>query len=391
MKVRIGLMIAGGAVILVFLAGLLLPGCFSIMYGGGPFGISPDMVEDANVICTGHFGGWQPFRWAVGNDPRQKRVTFRVDHYFQGSGPDKIELTLFQPKLMESVSRVYPDRMMPLKDQLLVVLQKDENGYHLAAPTSWLVVPWNAAKELSDASTESALEAVCLASLAWWADDSFQPAWSVLLSIPLHAGNFRPGSRSSDIYSRHDPVSGNVLATVANFQWHDPEMIALLKRVIALRGDPFRREALRALLQCDFATGWRTAFIFCQLNPHDPSETRMLISSITADTLPLVPSADLRALLNGEDEEVRCQVARAFGSMKSTSGLPWLAQCLESPDRETQYAAMVALYETIHGQFPEFTCPREDLFKQAPDKYLALYKDWLAQHGYSPAAAATSP
>jgi len=59
--------------------------------------------------------------------------------------------------------------------------------------------------------------------------------------------------------------------------------------------------------------------------------------------------------------------------------VPWLGECLTNADVEVQYFGMMGLYE-VCGKKEKFPTAFLAKFKIHPQKYLAPYQAWWAEH-----------
>jgi hypothetical protein len=90
----------------------------------------------------------------------------------------------------------------------------------------------------------------------------------------------------------------------------------------------------------------------------------------------------VEALSGSRFVAVRYGAMDAMRGMKLTKSAPTLVQRLDSPDRFTQYLAVITLAE-IFGKYGDYA-PGMELFDKNPRRYTELWKKWWAEQGPQP-------
>jgi len=373
-------------------------------YGGlvnvwGEPGMSPEVLNDAEILCSGHFSPhWQPFRWcwdvqlkpeAAGFtygrtiQARRKIIPFIVDHYWKGTGPLEIDVALFEPS-----ERFWGDSwLLPAKENLLVALKKDTTGsgaYQLVNQVnSWLVISGSTQekKKMDSTSPDKVVEAFALDYLEDYAAGP-EAQRMIKLSAPLTIDSISGTGGTFEM--QNGTILQQALATIKNFSVNDEKTIALLEKFMSVPGSPAKGGAFSALIKIDPVLSWKEGFALYEAKSLDPyTFSRVIPVVIRPEYLSQIDPAQIQELLESNPGMAR-DIARAFWQMsdhqtKDPRAIPWLGKCLSNPDVEVQYFGMMGLYE-VCGKKEHFPTAFIALFKTDPQKYLAAYQAWWAQH-----------
>jgi hypothetical protein len=417
----IGLKTALGLLVLFWLAQWSVPkpnGGFVNSWGVP--GMNPAMLEQTEILCSGHFSPrWQPFRWcwnvelkseAAGFSSgrtiraRRKIIPFMVDHYWKGSGPQEIDVALFEP----SESFWGNSWLFPAQENLLVALKKDTTGsgaYQLVNQVnSWLVlVPDAAPAKAGDAAPEKVIEARVLEYLEKYADGS-EAQRPIRLSNPLTIDSISGWGGTTEMHNLS--IVAQALATVKNFHVNDEKTLALLEKLLArpesssqnqnvggatitmwTSGSPVHREVFLTLVKIDPVRAWKLGLDLYESKSLDAYTFESAVPEvINAKNLAAIDPAQIQKLLDS-DPRLAEKLSYAFWQMKDPRAIPWLGQFLDHPDVEVEYHGMMGLYD-VFGKKEKIRTPLIALFKTDPQRYLAPYKASWAQHRaeYVPAA-----
>jgi hypothetical protein len=244
-RLRLGLNVALALLLLFWLAQWAVPRSNGgLVNSAGEKGMSPAMLDDTEILCSGHFSQyWQPFRWCwnvklnVGEPrfersvrARRKIIPFLVDHYWKGSGPREIDIALFEPS-----ERYWGNAwQLPAQENLLLALKKDATGseaYQLVNQgNSWLVIATDSKADVAESSADKVIEAYTYDYLQHYAagPEAQRP---VMLSDPLTIDSIAGLSKTLEI--NNISVVGQALATAKNFRMDDEKTVALLKQMLA--------------------------------------------------------------------------------------------------------------------------------------------------------------
>lgn len=387
---------------------------------GNP-GMSPAILGDSEIVCTGHFSRlWQPFRWCwdvqlkpgradgypVPISARRKIVPFVIDHYWKGSGPNQIEVALFEPS-----EKFWGNAwLLPAQENLLVALKKDTTGsgaYQLVNQVnSWLVVDAAVPDNSNAVSPEQAIEIYAADYLARYAAAPGAQK-TVKLVAPLTIDSI---SSWGGIFEQNNvSVIQQAFETIKNFKIRDSKTVALLEKILALprphaerkggngvtfigNGTTFilwtpdaavRREALATLAGIDPVKGWQQAMVLYRKKTADAPErvylSEVLPQAITADSLSQIDPREIHEMFDGDLKLAR-QISYTFGKIKGPIAISWQAQFLSNPDWEIQYNGMAGLNQNLGGWKAGFPLFAEKTFRQHREACLAPYKAWWEQH-----------
>jgi len=386
-----------------------------VSYWGEP-GMSPAVLDNAEVLCSGHFSRyWQPFRWcwrvelkseaagfASGRTvkARRKIIPFIVDHYWKGTGPQEIEVALFEPS-----ENYWGDSwLLPSQENLLVALKKDttgSNAYQLVNQVnSWLVLNTAAMEIPAQTIPEEVIKMSAFNYLkSYAAGDEDEPM--VKMSAPLVIDSLSGIGGTYEV--QNISLAKQALATVKNFRMNDAKTLAVLTELLGTPesrsrvhnikvGDsampttatPLHDDALAALAKIDPVLGWKTAFnLYETKSIQYYTFSKIIPEVINPRYLSQIDPEQIRKLLNGEPLLAR-EIARSFSQMsnrqiKDPGAVPWLGECLTNADVEVQYFGMMGLYE-VCGKKEKFPTAFLAKFKIHPQKYLAPYQAWWAEH-----------
>ena len=397
---RLGVKVALALLLLFWLAQWIGP----MSMGGlvnvwGEPGMSPAMLDETEILCSGHFSPyWQPFRWcwpvelkANEGSPtygratraRRKIVPFIVDHYWKGTGPQEIDVALFEPS-----ERYWGDAWrLPAQENLLVALKKDTTGsgdYQLVNQVnSWLVITPDT--KVPDAQT--APDKVIMALASHYLDryaagpEAQRP---VKLLAPLTIDSFRGAGGLFETGNRSTALQ--TLATVKNFRMDDDATLTLLEKLWDSPDQPgaaIRQEVLATLIKIDPARGWQAAMKVSQKGAANGGgslgEMNSLPEAITAESLDKIDPAQIQKLIDS-DPRMAQRVSYVFRNMKDRRAIPWLGQFLSNPNWQVQYNGMGGLYELLGGRKAGYRLYAVTIFQADPEKYLAPYKAWWVEH-----------
>ncbi len=345
---RLGLNVALALLLLFWLAQWAAPrpagGLVSPM---GDKGMSPDMLDDTEILCSGHFSqSWQPFRWCwnvqlqVGEPryqrtvrARRKLIPFLVDHYWKGNGPREIDIALFEP------SEGFWARgwQLPAQENLLVALKRDTTGsgayQFVNQGNSWLVIAANAKEASADAGPDKVIESYTYDYLQRYAagPEAQRP---VMLSDPLTIDSIAGVSKTLEM--NNVSVVQQALATARNFRMEDADTLALLKQMLAApephdqnqklpgmgvvmwtSGSPVRQEVLATLMK---------------LAP-DSSDLMAWLKNYNAQPAPAVATPGKFAMIGDAYSNFPWELAKAIGDCDSVEKMmPLITQALSSPN-----------------------------------------------------------
>jgi len=367
---RFGLNVALALLLLFWLAQWATPrpngGIVSSM---GDKGMSPDMLNDTDVLCSGHFSqSWQPFRWCwnvqlkVGEPQfqrtvraRRKIIPFLVDHYWKGNGPREIDIALFEP------SEGFWARgwQLPAQENLLVALKKDSTGssayQFVNQGTSWLVIAANAKENSADSSPDKVIESHTYDYLERYAagPEAQRP---VMFSDPLTIDSIAGLSKTLEM--NNVSVVRQALATARNFRMEDENTIALLKQMLAApepnnqnqkppgmgmvmwtSGSPVKQEVLATLMK---------------LAP-DSSDLMTWLNTYNSRPVPAPSTPGKFAQIGDAYSNFPWELAKAVGDCDSVEKMmPLITQALASPDprmREEVTRALAQRQEKNNGEY----------------------------------------
>jgi hypothetical protein len=438
---RLALNLALTLLLLFWLAQWMVPG----QHGGlvssvEDAGMSPAMLDDTEILCSGHFSqSWQPFRWCwnvqlqVGPPglqrsvrARRKIVPFIVDHYWKGNGPREIDIALFQP----TQGFWAGGWRLPAQENLLVALKRDTTGstayQFVDQHNSWLVIPTEGNETVKDASPEKVIEAYTSGYLQRYATGPEQKR-QVMLLEPLTIDSIAGLFKLLEI--NNVSVVRQALATARNFRMEDEATIALLKQMLAepeqdissvkpaklgetawTSGSPVRQEALKTLIK---------------LAP-DSADLMAWLKSYNAQPNPAPSTPGTSATIDNQDSNLSWEVATAIrdsdhldkitplieGALRSPNPrvreavahelylregdtnnqyehgrdlgpnfYPIAVGLLDDPDRKVEYSAMGCLFY-MSGSAKKPVRERElhlwavSIVDQNPALYVAQYKEW---------------
>jgi hypothetical protein len=376
-----------------------------LVNSAGEPGMSPEMLDDTEILCSGHFSqSWQPFRWCwnvtlKAGDPRfpqtvrarRKIIPFLVDQYWKGAGPAEIEVALFEPS-----ERFWDNAwQLPAQENLLVALKKDETGsgawQFVNQSNSWLVIAAGANPVITGAGPDKVIESRTYDYLQRYATGP-EAQRPVLLSDPLAIDSIAGLSKTLEI--NNVTVVRQALSTARNFRMEDASTVALLKQMLAApeahdlnqktsglgtvqmwtSGSPVRQEVLSTLMKLapdssdlmawlkDFnarpvpapATPSQFALIGQDQYSNFPWELAKAIadSDNVGKMMPLITGA-----LASPDPRMRAQVAGALrqrqerdngdfhlGNQLGIAFFPMMVKLLDDPDHDVRAAAMGCLF-----------------------------------------------
>jgi len=153
---------------------------------------------------------------------------------------------------------------------------------------------------------------------------------------------------------------------------------------MSMTGSPVHDEAFAALAKIDPVLAWKTGFDLYQAKAIEPfTFSKVIPEVINPRHLSQIDPEQIRKLLNGDPRLAR-EIARSFWQMsdhgtKDPLAVPWLGECLSNADVEVQYFGMMGLYE-VCGKKEKFPTALIAKFKTDPQKYLAAYQAWWAEH-----------
>ena len=210
----------------------------------GDKAMSPDIVNDAQILCSGHFSqSWQPFRWCWDVQlkidyshfqrtvrARRKIVPFIVEHYWKGSGPREIDIALFEP----SEGFWANGWRLPAQENLLVAVKKDTTGsdayQFVNQSNSWLVIAPEAKEAVAESSPDKVIESYTYDYLQHYAAGP-EAQRQVMLSDPLTIDSIAGISKTLEM--NNVSVVRQALATARNFRMEDANTVALLKQMLS--------------------------------------------------------------------------------------------------------------------------------------------------------------
>jgi HEAT repeat protein len=374
-----------------------------LVSSAGERGMSPDMLNETEVLCSGHFSQiWQPLRWCwhvqweIGEPPhqrtvpaRRKVIPFLVDHYWKGSGPHEIEIALFEP------SEGYWSNawQLPSQENLLVALTRNATGsgtYRFVnQANSWSVIAANTKMDIANASADKVVESYTYDYLQHYAEGP-EAQRQVLLSDPLTIDSIAGLAKTLEI--NNVSVVGQALATARNFRMEDENTIALLKRMLTgaephsqnqkppemvlvkwTTGSPVRQDVLATLMKLAPDSGELMAWLQnYNAHPSPPPAAPGKFATIGDETsnfpwelaraiedcdhpekmMPLITQA-----LSSPNPRMREEVARALAQRQSKDNggyqlgnqlgnrvLPLMVKLLDDPDPKVQRAAMSCIF-----------------------------------------------
>ncbi len=438
---RLGLNVALALLLLFWLAQWAAPrptgGLVSPM---GDKGMSPDMLDDAEILCSGHFSqSWQPFRWCwnvqlqVGESrfqrtvrARRKLIPFLVDHYWKGNGPREIDIALFEP------SEGFWARgwELPAQENLLVALKKDTTGssayQFVNQGTSWLVIAADAKENSADVSPDKAIESYTYDYLQRYAagPEAQRP---VMFSDPLTIDSI--AGLSKTLQMNNVSVVQQALATARNFRMEDSNTVALLKQMLAApephdqnqkppgmgvvmwtSGSPVRQEVLATLMKLapdssDLMTWLKNYNARPIPAPATPGKFAMIgdeYSNLPWELAKAISDCDsveemmplITQALSSPNTRMREEVVRALsqrqgkdngdyqlGNQLGNQFFPIMIKLLDDPDPKVQAAAMGCIFgmsPSCRLYYPkqEIHLPATTIFLQNPSLYITQDKAW---------------
>jgi hypothetical protein len=438
---RIGLNVALALLLLFWLAQWAAPRPHGgLVSSAGDKGMSPDMLDDTEILCVGHFSqSWQPFRWCwnvqlkVG-DPRFERtvrarrkiIPFLVDHYWKGNGPRKIDIALFEP----SEGFWANGWQLPAQENLLVALKRDVTGssayQFVNQGNSWLVIAADSKETVASSGPDKVIESYTSDYLQRYAagPEAQRP---IMLSAPLTIDSVAGLSKTLEM--NNVSVVRQALATARNFRMENDNTVALLKQMLAApepnnqnqkplatgmvmwtSGSPVKQEVLATLMKLapdssDLMAWLKNYNARLIPKPATPSKFAMIgdeysnfpweLSKAVADCdsvekmMPLITQA-----LASPDPRMREEVARALtqrqskdnsgyqlGNQLGNQFFPIMVKLLDDPDPKVQAAAMGCIFYMSgeikkHPQERELNIWATFVHKQKP----ALFPTQLVQY-----------
>jgi hypothetical protein len=345
---RLGLNVALALLLLFWLAQWTMPRPNGgLVSSAGDKGMSPAVLNDTEVLCSGHFSpSWQPFRWCwnvqlkVGEDryqrsvrARRKIIPFLVDHYWKGNGPHEIEIALFEP----SEGFWAHGWQLPAQENLLVALKKDATGssayQFVNQENSWLVIAANAKEDIADPSPDKVIESLTYDYLQRYAagPEARRP---VMLWAPLTIDSIAGWSKTLEM--NNVSVVRQALATARNFRMEDDNTVALLKQMLAApepnnqnqkpprigmvmwtSGSPVRQEVLATLMK---------------LAP-DSNDPMAWLKDYNALPIPRPATPGQFAIIGDEYSNLPWELSKAIGDCDSVQKMsPLIVQALASPN-----------------------------------------------------------
>jgi len=345
---RLGLNVALALLLLFWLAQWAAPRPNGgLVSSAGDKGMSPEMLDDTEILCAGHFSqSWQPFRWCwnvqlkVG-DPRFERtvlarrkiIPFLVDHYWKGTGPREIDIALFEP----SEGFWANGWQLPAQENLLVALKRDVTGssayQFVNQGNSWLVIAADANETVAGSGPDKVIESYTYDYLQRYAagPEAQRP---VMLSDPLTIDSIAGLSKTLEM--NNVSVVRQALATARNFRMEDENTVALLKQMLAApepkdqsqkppvtgmvmwtSGSPVRQEVLATLMK---------------LAP-ESSDLMTWLKNYNARPIPAPSEPGKFAMIGDEYSNLPWELAKAVGDCDNVEKMtPLITQALASPD-----------------------------------------------------------
>jgi hypothetical protein len=357
---RLALNVALALLLLYWLAQWAVPRpSGGLVSTAGDKGMSPDMLNDTEILCSGHFSqSWQPFRWCwnveikVGDPPyqrtihaRRKIIPFLVDHYWKGNGPREIEIALFEP------SEGFWARgwQLPAQENLLLALKKDETGsdaFQLVNQTnSWLVIAADAKEDVAVTSPDKVIESYAYEYLQHYAAGS-EAQRPIMFSDPLTIDSIAGLAKTLEV--NNVTVVRQALATARNFRMEDAATVALLKQMLAAPEPNYQNQKQPAVGMVMWTSGspvrQEVLATLMKLAP-DSSDLTAWLKDYNARPTP-APATPGKFALIGNDPYANFpwELAKAISDSDSVEKMiPLITQALSSPNPQMRQELASAL------------------------------------------------